>query len=162
MGWSQGAFLAGNFALNNPQITDKVILVSMKEKYDQSGLDRIKGYLEKNKNVYLYKFYMECFSGEDKKHWLWFKENLLKDYIDNLGIEELAAGLDRISESEIKTQLLNNIKNLIIVHGQKDKIAPLEEIIYMKDKLPGAQFFHFKDAGHLPFLNEDLGNILHD
>ena len=78
-GWSQGAFLACNFACGNPAIENEVLLISAKRRYERQGLENIKKYLQKNKKDYLYKFYKECFCEKEHGCSPWFKEKLLKN-----------------------------------------------------------------------------------
>src|SRR5512135_1893728 len=60
-GWSSGGFLATDFALENSSRIEELILVSIRRSYPVLALKKIRGYLEKNRRAYLYKFYLECF-----------------------------------------------------------------------------------------------------
>jgi pimeloyl-ACP methyl ester carboxylesterase len=161
LGWSQGAFLASDFAWNNPDNVEELILISMRKKYEKEGLNRIKTYLKKSKTAYLYKFYNECFGKDDKDCLSWFKKNLFKTYLKEMETEELIKGLDRLAGYEIDQEVLGRIGNVKIVHGQEDKIAPLSEIADIKNSLPNVEFMIFKDSGHLPFLREDFKERLY-
>ena len=55
-GWSLGGFLAQDFALNNPEMVDELILLGIRSKYEHKFLDEIESQLLKNKKAFLYKF----------------------------------------------------------------------------------------------------------
>ncbi|MBI5573041.1 MAG: alpha/beta fold hydrolase [Elusimicrobia bacterium] len=162
LGWSQGAFLSCDFAYKNPEIIDELILVGIKIKYEKEILEDIKKYIIKNKIAYLYKFYAECFCKDDEKYFTWFRKNLLSDYLQNMETEDLIDGLDRLSYSEINPKSLNDIKEIKIVHGEKDKISALDEAIALKNDLPQSKLVVFNDTGHLPFLKGNFKELLYD
>ena len=123
-GWSSGGFLAADFAALNPKKVDALILVSIRRKFPLPGLKAVKRYLEKNKRATLYKFYLECFSKTEKEELDWFKNNLLRIYLEENKIESLLDGLDYLTQASIVPESLKSIKKIKIVHGHKDKIAP--------------------------------------
>jgi len=161
-GWSQGAFLACDFAGKNPGIINEVMLVSARRKYEKEGLENIKKYLRKNKKAYLYKFYKECFSRQEADHSARFKREHLLDYLEEMRPEALIEALDRIAGSEIDPRPLEGLPKVKIIHGKEDKIAPLEEAMEIKKALPGARLITFENTGHLPFLREDFRARLND
>ncbi len=67
LGWSLGGFLAVEFFSDNPERIDKLILISIRKRYDSKNLEDIAFKLKKNKKAWLYKFYLDCFSKKDKK-----------------------------------------------------------------------------------------------
>jgi len=155
-GWSQGAFLACDFAGKNPGLIEEVILVGAKQKYEKEGLDNIKKYILKIKRAYLYKFYVECFCRNEKDYFKWFKKNLLKGYLANMDSEDLINTLDWISQKQIKPEYLNEIKKITFIHGEDDRIAPVNEMIVLKEKIKQAKFIIFENTGHIPFLRKDF------
>ncbi|MFH0948765.1 MAG: alpha/beta hydrolase [Elusimicrobiota bacterium] len=161
LGWSHGAFLSYDFAYKNPELIDELILIGIKIKYEKKILEDVKKYIIKNKVAYLYKFYAECFCKEDEKYFAWFRKNLLNDYLQDMETEDLIDGLDRLSCAEINPNLLNGIKEIKIVHGEKDKISTIDEAIAFKNNLPHAKLIVFNDSGHLPFLKENFKELLY-
>ncbi len=150
-GWSLGAFLAQEFALNNHNMIEELLLVSIRKRYGLKALEEIKSQLFKNKRAFLYKFYLECFSDNDLEALAWFKKNLLEDYCGGMELNYLLAGLDYLSQSQLKTDSLARIKKLRIFHGRKDAIAPFEKAVLLRDDLPLADFVTL-ECGHIPFL----------
>lgn len=155
-GWSQGGFLAADFASHNTETIDELILAGMRRRYDQDALEEIKRKLKQNKRAFLYKFYLNCFSQYDNKACSWFKRSLLKKYIDQMSVEYLLCGLDYLSCARIKSEFLSGVKTIRIFHGAQDEIAPLEEAKKIKACLPHAQFIVLDRLGHLLFLNPDF------
>ena len=155
-GWSQGGFLASDFASHNTGRIDELILVGMRKRYDQNALKEIKRKLKQNKRAFLYKFYLNCFSADDNEQLAWFKKSLLKKYLDEASLEYLICGLDYLSCAEIKAESLSGVKNIRIFHGGQDRIAPLKEAIEIKSCLRHAEFAILNKSGHLLFLNPDF------
>ena len=45
------------------------------------------------------------------------------------------------------------------IHGDCDKIASIEDIYELRDKMPKAGFIVLKGAGHIPFLRDDFKKV---
>ncbi|MFC1676214.1 alpha/beta fold hydrolase [Planctomycetota bacterium] len=161
-GWSQGAFAACNFASKNPDIVNEVILSGVKKKYEKEGLEKIKNYLSKNAHLYLSRFYKQCFCKSEKEHYEWFRDVFLKDYMNQFSPKLLAENLDWMNKMSIEPKQLMNLKQITILHGETDAIAPVEEAIEIANSLPGCRFISFEQTGHLPFLREDFASLLYD
>ena len=159
-GWSLGSFLAQDFALNNQARVDRLILLSIRAKYESSLLETIKQQLLKNKKVFLYKFYRDCFPKDDRESWLWFKNNLLKDYSSSLEFDGLVAGLDYLAGAQINPGFLAKFRKLKIYHGEDDQIAPFKEACEVRKKLPLAEFISMPGTGHIPFLSKYFTDVL--
>jgi len=157
-GWSLGAFVAKEFALGYTNLVDEVILIGIRKRYKTENLKDIREHLRKSKRGYLYKFYTQCFSRKEEMGW--FRENLLKVYCEKLSLDDLLKGLDYLENTEMKPELLNGIEKVTIIHGKDDRIAPIQEAIDIKEKLPRARFVCIKNAGHIPFLKKDFNKIL--
>ena len=151
-GYSLGGFAACEFAWDSPEMVDELILVGIRKRYKTNELAQIKSHLKKNKRAYLYKFYSQCFLNKEKMRY--FRKNLLKAYIEELDLDYLLSTLDYLSSFEIRPELLNSIRQIKIVHGREDKIAPIGEALEIKDNLPQAQFITIDGEGHIPFLKE--------
>lgn len=158
-GWSQGGFLASDFASRNTGKMNELILVGIRKRYDREALEEIKLKLAKNKKAFLYKFYLDCFSAADNEGRRWFKSRLLKEYLDDIGVEQLIGGLNYLSGAVIDTKALSGIKKIRIFHGSEDKIAPFSEALEIKSCLAQAEFIRVEGSGHLLFLNPDFKKI---
>lgn len=156
LGWSMGGLLASDFASRNPERVDELILVSTQKKFNPELLEDIKHKIKENKKTFLYKFYLNFFSEEDREGLSWFKENLLMAYIDELKLDSLLNGLDYLSATQINTASLSGIKKIRIFQGELDKIVPAEEALRLKSELSRADFISFVKTGHAPFLNQQF------
>ena len=154
LGWSMGGFLAADFAAKYPQHVKSLTLIGMREKHDGAGIDKIKEYIETNQNSYLYKFYHECFSPEEKETLSVFKRGLMKDYLKEFATDELLTGLDYLAKAELKAEVFKKVKTRLI-HGDSDRIAPIEELIGMEGIVV------LKGAGHAPFLRNDFKKVFY-
>lgn len=162
LGWSRGAQTACDFAAENPVTVEEIILVGARKKYEQEQVEKIKQYLKKNRAAFLYKFYRDCFCAQEKNVYRWFKDRLLKDYLDEMPLEELIDGLDRLGAIKMDLESLKKIKLIKIVHGFDDSIAPVNEAVELAASLPTAKFIGFENTGHLPFLRKDFKRRLYD
>ncbi len=156
LGWSLGGFMAAEFASKYPDTISELILVSIRTRYDSARLADIKRLLLKDKKAYLYKFYLESFSEEDKEGLAWFKKNLLKSYLQDMKTEDLMRGLDYLSQASIDPERLRRVERIRIFHGTEDTIAPLGEAEEIGSRLPQAEFIRITGAGHCPFLKRDF------
>ena len=152
-GWSLGGFLACDFASKNPNRIDTLILVSICKRFLPKEIDGVRMKLRKNKRAYLFKFYLECFSPTDTEGFTWFKEHLLKRYIEQTDLNGLMGGLDYLWQARINPDALRHIQNIRIFHGKEDTIAPLKEAKDISAMLPQSQFYCLPGLGHIPFIN---------
>ena len=158
LGWSMGAFVACDLLPKYAELVDEVILVGARIHYPKAENEKIKDLLIKNSKAFLYKFYRDCFSAEDKGAFTWFKENLLEDYLERTDLKNLFEGLDYLSARRMETSRLEDV-NVTFVHGKLDKIAPLKEAEELKRALPSARAFYIEGAGHMPFLSQKFKRI---
>lgn len=150
LGWSQGAYAAADFTIGNSQIVEQLLLVSARPSYPKASIEQIKQMLRKNKQAYLISFYKQCFCSAEKEQFSWFKKNLMNDYLEKFELDDLLAGLDRLSKQKLDFAKLKTIKNLKFIHGEEDKIAPLAEL---PQDLP---LQVLPQTGHLPFLQSNF------
>jgi pimeloyl-ACP methyl ester carboxylesterase len=158
LGWSMGGFIAVDLVARHPRAFDEIILAGIRRGYNENDINYVRGCLKKNAKAYLYRFYGKLFSKTEKEHEKWFKENLLKKYLDNPDLPYLFSGLDYLAGKELKTDSLKGLK-VIFVHGENDNIASLEEAELLAGSLPAAKFVSIKGAGHFPVLREEFRNI---
>ncbi len=158
LGWSMGGFQATDFALKHPLRVEKLILLSIREQYDSKTLENIALKIKSNKRAFLYRFYLNCFSSFDSDALLWFKNNLMQDYLDNFPEQNLLCGLGYLRQASIKLQQLSLNFRVKIFHGEQDKIAPIGDIFKLKPLLPKLDFVNLRQAGHMVFLNPEFRN----
>lgn len=156
-GWSLGGFIAAEFASKYVNLVDNLILVSIRKKYDKEKLTAIKRLLKKDKRGYLYKFYTQCFANQEQM--CWFRTNLLKTYCEGFDINYLLDTLDYLQDAQIHYSMFKSIDKLNIIHGEHDRIAPIEEAIEVKNKVRQVKFIPIENAGHMPFWKKDFNDF---
>ena len=162
LGWSMGAFLAADFTVKNMEKVNELYLLSIRNKYDPEFLKVIKDKLERNKDAWLYKFYMDCFSRQDPEGLKRFKRGLLKDYLKKHELSGLYEGLDYLSKAELDTGVLARVERLKIFHGVDDAIAPFKEAQEIGEKVPNARFVAMQGTGHALFLSPLFKEVFYE
>lgn len=151
-GFSLGGFVAAEFSSQYPELINSLILVSIRKKYKVDEIEDVRKNLKKNKKAYLYKFYKLSFYKREEL--LKFKDTLLKFYLDNLQLNYLLNTLDYLGGSVMRPDKFETVKDIKIIHGEEDYIAPIKEAIQLKNNLDSARLITFKETGHNPFFKE--------
>ncbi len=158
IGWSMGGFIGSDLLSKcKDRITD-ITFVSVRKGYSKEEIEATKSYLNKNRTAFLYRFYNDCFSGEERKELSAFKTGLMKSYLNEMNMNALLEGLQYLSTSRIRPQNLAGVK-VKFIHGEEDRIAPIKEVLELKDELPDMRLIVIKGAGHIPFLKKSFKEI---
>ncbi|MDD5136385.1 MAG: alpha/beta hydrolase [Candidatus Omnitrophica bacterium] len=155
LGSSMGGFLAADFAVRHPERVKSLTLMGMRKRYEEAGIEKIKEYLKTSKAAYLYKFYHPCFSPGEGEYLSLFKKGLMKRYLKEFSTDELLEGLDYLAGARLDPDALRDVKARFI-HGDSDKIAPIEEMAGINGLTV------LKGAGHFPFLRTDFREVFYD
>lgn len=158
LGWSLGGFLAADFCQKKYSLVDQLFLVGIRQKYDFQEIDKIKEILKDKRKGYLYKFYSDCFYRD--KNFKYFKKMFIKNYLKQIELDSLLSGLNYLQRARIGRDKLKKLKKIKIIHGEFDKIVPLEQAKKIKSKIPQADFRVIKDSGHIPFFNDNFKQYL--
>ena len=150
-GWSLGGFLAAEFAARYHGYVDGIFLAGIRKKYCEGDLENICQFIKRDKKAYLYKFYNECFSAGEEG-FAWFKKNLMKAYLEEMGLNYLLEGIYYLSQCELDLKDISDM-NITLIHGEEDKIAPYKEVLEIKKSFPYVNLISLKGTGHIPFLN---------
>lgn len=153
MGWSIGGYLAADFALRHPLRVDRLFLLGVRNKYPAPQIEQVRRMVKRNAKAYLTRFYAECFAETESEARDWFTRNLLRDYLAQNSTENLLAGLDYLSQAEIPPGKLAQIQNVTFVHGTKDRIAPIGDVVCLQPQMPRHGFIFIENGGHAVFLN---------
>lgn len=65
----------------------------------------------------------------------------------------LEAGLALLQESDLRAELSHITQPALLIHGERDQLAPLAAAHYLRDHLPQARLQTVPLAGHAPFLS---------
>jgi pimeloyl-ACP methyl ester carboxylesterase len=150
LGWSLGGFVAAEFSSKYSDIVDGLVLVAIRKRYRPEEIEYARQQLIGNKNRYLKRFYIQCFPK--RRDMDWFRRYLFKDYCNKFSLDYLLQTLEYLGDLEIRPNMLKNIHRIKIIHGELDKIAPIQEAIEIKNGLRHAELLVIKDTGHAPFL----------
>ncbi len=148
LGWSLGARIARDMAESEPELFDKVFLVSMCPFFPKKIIDNKMEELKRDRERALKGFYFTLFHG-DRLAYKQFKRHHEKRCMAFWSTIELEQGL-RYLEKDCSAMPL--IKNVLVIHGANDPICPVEEAV---DILPQkGQKKLILPCGHLPFLEK--------
>ena len=162
LGFSQGAFAAYDFACNNPDVVERLILVSSRQRYEPQKLENIKHLLAKNNAAYLYKFYKDCFCKNESDLYRWFRDSFLHRYLEQMTRQQLIKELDYLGGARICPRHQGCPSNVTLIHGREDKIAPVAEAIRIAEDIPQARLKILEMTGHLPFLKDDFIRCIYE
>ena len=152
-GWSMGGFLAYEFAVRNISLVDELILVGIRWKYKKEEIKAVEEALKARKKGYLNRFFSDCFCGNNVNE---SNKGLLREYCRDMELDYLLNTIDYLSKTEINAELLQQIQKITIIHGEKDRIAPIREAVEIKDAVNNARFILVEESGHIPFLEENF------
>jgi pimeloyl-ACP methyl ester carboxylesterase len=161
LGWSKGAFAVCAFATQHPELVAELFLVGARRKYEPPELEAMRASLQKNKAACLKRFYRQCFAKEEMAQYQWFKNTLLRDYLETLPMELLAGELDWLGQAEIRPADLERIETVKFIHGASDAIAPIEQVTALVEAVPQSELIAFEQTGHAPFLRDDFARRIH-
>lgn len=153
-GWSMGAFISVDFCNKYPSIFEKIILISCRKKYNPTEIKKIKEYILKNKNAFLYKFYNSFFTKEEKEFLNILKKELFPLYLETFDQNYLIESLSYLEDAFITVEKLKKMKKILFIHGDSDNIAPVEEVLSLNKELPNSKLITIPNGGHAVFLNK--------
>lgn len=164
VGWSMGAIVALKFVEDNPEIVDKLGLVSTGMFHQVSDKDQREDeyipYEEfmtriQSERPEAMEWFIESISseqlGEATKQWLW---NLAMDSAIQANVEtmEAASQMDATQMREVLESLQIPVG---IFHGEQDRSASIEEAKFISEHLVSdGTLFSYDESKHIPFLSE--------
>ncbi|MBU3178501.1 alpha/beta hydrolase [Clostridium estertheticum] len=165
LGWSLGSLVAEEIVLDNLWNINNLILIGgtscfIQHKEDGYNLgwnkrivERMKSQLYKNPKATLFNFYDSLFSDEEKKKG--YNTQFLKIMEDNIkiqSVDSLALELDYLIQKDLRNKLVDVNIPLLMIHGEEDKICPIEATLYIKNILTHSNIEVIKSGGHIPFF----------
>jgi len=177
IGWSLGGFVALAAAQRDPDKVAKLVLVGATPKYVQSPdwphamslavLEQFAQNLEQDYAATLERFLsLQMAAGEDRA-----VLRRLRDEMFRYGEPPTAAlheGLRLLREEDRRAALPGIAVPTLVVHGERDRIAPVGAARFLAAHLPNARLELVPGAGHAPFLShtahflEKLKEFMHD
>ncbi|MFH1077483.1 MAG: alpha/beta hydrolase [Pseudomonadota bacterium] len=154
LGWSFGGFLAMDFLSQYGCMAENTFLLSMRQNFLKSEIDTQKKELKKNQNLFLKRFYQDCFIGH-RDAFQWFEKTLLSPYIDFFKPGYLSECLDWLAGRSLNPEHLRTHR-VTFIHGAHDRIAPYKDMADWVRKQNLREPVLIKKGGHMPFLTSEF------
>ncbi len=165
IGWSLGSMIALEFASRFSSLVSSLTLVDGTPKFLLDGsfsygltegeLRLLRKRLLKDKLIAFTAFHQLLFSEGEKNRQVMLKiRDMLKS---NKGISDqaLLEGLDILEKVDLRPILSGIIVPVLILHGENDRLCPVQAGRYMHQHIGSSQLKIFPDCGHLPFLTQE-------
>ncbi|MBU3215687.1 alpha/beta hydrolase [Clostridium estertheticum] len=165
LGWSLGSLVAEEIVLDNLWNINNLILIGGTSSFIQHKeegynlgwnkriVERMKSQLYKNTKATLFNFYESLFSdGEKEKGYNTEFLKIMEDNIKIQSVDSLALELDYLIQKDLRNKLVDVNIPLLMIHGEEDKICPIEATLYIKNILTHSNIEVIKSGGHIPFF----------
>jgi pimeloyl-ACP methyl ester carboxylesterase len=153
LGFSLGGFLLTDYLINNPEIVEGLILISVRKKYPMTAIENITALLKRNKTAYLRRFYRDCFYAWEE--YQKFRKDRQEKYVA-WSEDYLLQSLEYFKIVSLDGDKLNKFNKVVLIGGEEDKIAGYDETKQLAQELTNGQFWKYEKLGHIPFLNEEF------
>lgn len=160
---SMGGLIAQWFALQYPQLVDKLVLVSGTACFankadwsygmDNDVLNQFANQLETDYKATLDRFLALQFMGsDDQKAQLRQARDLIamKPFP---AIDSLRQGLQLLSQTDLRKDVNDIQCPVLLIGGEHDRLVPTTAIRFLAEQIPQARSVIFKGCGHAPFLS---------
>lgn len=141
VGWSMGANIGLDFACRNKERVASLELLSMRRQWPKDDVDAIRQGVKNDLSGFMRGFYRKCFLGY-RKEYNDFTDNLQDQYLRELDIDTLLAGLDYLEQFTLPA--IPSGVEIHLIHGAKDIVAPVKERVVLSE----AKETLFSNAGH--------------
>ncbi|RYY71376.1 MAG: alpha/beta hydrolase [Chitinophagaceae bacterium] len=156
IGLSQGGAIAMQFAIDHPQMVDKLVLV------DSAGLGAKVSFLPMLAMVWMNTFPSSAADRNNSRYILHRKERRDPNHsLYSVAVIRSAGGKNAFRQgrgsavSKIPEEALHRIKNeTLIIWGKDDRLFPVEYGERASEIIPYAKFAVIEDAGHLPLMEQ--------
>ncbi|MDB5084911.1 MAG: Biotin synthesis protein BioH [Bacilli bacterium] len=161
VGWSLGGMLALELAAIDPERFEQVVVIGAGAKFvtdptyragqPLASVNRMKRNLERSADGTLHLFYESLFTKQERALHL---DDILLDQAKDWplsSIDSLRAGLDYLTQTDLRDRLPNINVPVAVIHGQLDPICSIESGRQLAQQLAHATFIEVPDAGHMPF-----------
>jgi len=172
-GWSLGGQVAMQMALQQPDLVKKLVLIGTTPKFVnatdwQLGMDVgiFKQFAQNISDDYqatLMKFLtLQCMRAPDARHIIkQLRESFAQRPVPSL--DALQNALNILLASDLRQQVRQVGQPTLVIHGDRDSLAPVKVARWLAAQLPAAQLLEITGASHAPFLSHtsDFVQALH-
>ena len=163
LGWSLGGLVAQRIALNQPDRIRRLVLVSATPKFVsapdwQAGVDpaNFSAFAESVNHDYkaaiLQFLTLQCMQSSDRRATI----KQLRASFDTRPTPTqttLQRALHILLESDLRAEIANIRKPTLLIHGDRDTLAPVQAAHWMMQQLPHGFLRVISGAAHAPFLS---------
>ena len=163
LGWSLGGLVAQRIALNQPDRIRRLVLVSATPKFVstpdwQAGVDpaNFSAFAENVNHDYrgaiLQFLTLQCMQSSDRRATI----KQLRASFDTRPTPTqttLQRALHILLESDLRAEIANIRKPTLLIHGDRDTLAPVQAAHWMMQQLPHGFLRVISGAAHAPFLS---------
>jgi len=172
-GWSLGGQVAMQMALQQPDLVKQLLLVGTTPKFVnaedwQLGMEagifqQFAQNISDDYQATLMKFLtLQCMRAPDAR-------NIIKQLRESFALrpvpslDALQNALDILLHSDLRQQLRQVGQPTLVIHGDRDSLAPVSVARWLTAQLPAAQLVEIAGASHAPFLSHtaDFVQALH-
>ncbi len=157
LGWSLGGVSAYLFAKRYEELIKNLVLISSRDSYPKEQLSVLMEQIVEDKERTLKKFYLSSFYAQTADYRI-FRRDHMQRLMDAWSKESLIKGLNFLLQFPMTPYSFTKL-NLLIVHGEYDKIAPVSS---MAPVISDRKFKRLivDSSGHLPFLRINFNEVL--
>jgi len=160
-GWSLGAFLAVEFAMKYPELVKRLVLAGVRRRFAHREIEDFRQRLNADRKACLQRFYRTCFLPSQVADYRVFRRGLMLNYLTDMRMCDLMAGLDYLAEHEISAESLPD-RRTVFVHGGRDVIAPVTEAEALARECSGGKLLVRSDASHAVFLTKEFRSAVNN
>jgi pimeloyl-[acyl-carrier protein] methyl ester esterase len=160
LGWSLGAQVAAAWARSAPRQVEKLVLVSATPSFvrrddwhaavDAHVLHEFAHALEDDAARTLNRFVLLQARGDADERDL---ARALRAHVAAVDPSTLKHGLDLLRATDLRRMLPEIAQETLLIHGERDRLTPLEAAEYLASHLPRAALTVFGGAAHAPFVS---------
>lgn len=165
--WSLGSLVALDLAATGFLKIENLILFGSTCKFAQEEersynigwykkiIKRMISMLESHPLEVLNNFYKQLFTDLEVNNGCY--DNYIKELMESnkkYSVESLALGLQYLIEKDCRNDLKNIDTSVLIIHGDRDIICPIESGEYLYRNLKKSKLIALKETGHIPFYTK--------
>lgn len=173
-GWSLGGLIAMRLAMQHPQRVNKLLLVGSTPRFINTSphqepawqygmvvsvFEQFARQVAQDYASTLIKFLaLQCMGAEDSRATI----KQLRQAISARPAPTqagLQAALDMLLHNDLRTEIPALQTPVLLIHGDRDTLAPVEAARWLAQQLPHAQLRVLARAGHAPFLSHQAAFV---
>lgn len=165
-GWSLGAMIALQLALQRPQLVEALVLIAPTPRFvacedwphglEPNTVDRFRSGFSSDSEAILRRFAALQAMGDDHRHAVKRELEAARLPHNEDCDQALAQGLAVLSVSDLRADVLTLDIPARILHGDGDALMPLPAALWLADHLPSARLSVLEGCGHAPLLSRPL------